>query len=125
MASMPRFTVALARLQAVASPRLPAMAASTSVRSVVAGAAPRRALSAAAASPEAKMTALLREKLAATHVEVKDVSGGCGSFYTVTVVSPRFEGLSPIKQHRCVVAAHVRHGPAACCLPVASTLNIH
>ena len=93
----------LARLQAVASPRLPAAVAASGVRPA-ASAASRRALSAAAASPEAKMSALLRDKLGATHVEVKDVSGGCGSFYIVTVVSPRFEGLSPIKQHRCVCA---------------------
>lgn len=63
-----------------------------------------RALSTAAAAPrpEAAMAALLRERLAATHVDVKDVSGGCGSFYNVTVVSPRFEGMPMIRQHRRV-----------------------
>lgn len=68
---------------------------------------PARSLSSAAApaateSAEAKMTRLLTDRLAAEFVEVKDVSGGCGSFYTVTVVSARFEGLSMIKQHRLV-----------------------
>jgi len=65
----------------------------------VATASGRRAFS---ARPEAAMDALLRARLAATHVEVKDVSGGCGSFYNVTVVSPQFEGLPMIRQHRRV-----------------------
>lgn len=37
-------------------------------------------------------------------VEVKDVSGGCGDFYQVLVVSPRFAGLNTVKQHRAVNA---------------------
>ena len=48
------------------------------------------------------MEHLLRERLSATAVTVVDASGGCGSFYNVTVVSTRFEGMSTIKQHRAV-----------------------
>jgi acid stress-induced BolA-like protein IbaG/YrbA len=48
------------------------------------------------------MAAVLRAKLGAEVVEVKDVSGGCGSFYTVLVVAPQFEGMPTMKQHRCV-----------------------
>jgi len=52
--------------------------------------------------PETKMQRLLTDKLNAQVVKVDDVSGGCGSFYTVVVVSQKFEGLSTIKQHRAV-----------------------
>lgn len=61
------------------------------------------AAAAAAGTPEAAMAAVLRAKLGAEVVEVKDVSGGCGSFYTVLVVAPQFEGMPTMKQHRCVV----------------------
>lgn len=48
----------------------------------------------------------IREKLVseleATHVELEDTSGGCGSFFRVKVVSPQFDGMSRIKQHRLV-----------------------
>ena len=48
------------------------------------------------------MSRLLTERLGASHVEVRDVSGGCGSFFNVTVVAARFEGLAVVKQHRAV-----------------------
>lgn len=35
-------------------------------------------------------------------VQVKDVSGGCGDFFQLVVVSPKFEGVSMIRQHRMV-----------------------
>lgn len=38
----------------------------------------------------------------ACRVEVKDVSGGCGDFYQITVVSPMFKGMTMVKQHRTV-----------------------
>ena len=47
----------------------------------------------------------LRDVVAATHVEVEDISGGCGSMYKVLVVSPEFEGLGLVKQHRLVQKA--------------------
>jgi stress-induced morphogen len=42
-------------------------------------------------------------------VEVRDTSGGCGSFYQVLVVSPKFVGLTPVKQQRLVNAALAEH----------------
>jgi stress-induced morphogen len=48
------------------------------------------------------MQSSLSAQLEATHVKVVDVSGGCGSMYDVEVVSPRFAGLTRVKQHRLV-----------------------
>uniref|UniRef100_A0A7S0VGM9 Bola-like protein n=1 Tax=Polytomella parva TaxID=51329 RepID=A0A7S0VGM9_9CHLO len=36
------------------------------------------------------------------HVEVKDVSGGCGSMYNIGVISSDFQGLSVVKQHQLI-----------------------
>ncbi|WWC89862.1 uncharacterized protein L201_004790 [Kwoniella dendrophila CBS 6074] len=48
------------------------------------------------------------EKLKSTfpgkRLEVQDVSGGCGSFYAILISSPKFKGLSTIKQHKLVNA---------------------
>lgn len=62
------------------------------------------ALNPAAASPrsEERIAALLRERLAAVDVVVRDVSGGCGSFFEIKVVSPLFVGMSVVRQHRAV-----------------------
>ena len=60
---------------------------------------------AAEGSKEDQIAKKLREVVAATHVEVEDISGGCGSMYRVMVVSPEFEGLALIKQHRLVQKA--------------------
>ncbi|GFS11493.1 BolA protein 3 [Elysia marginata] len=38
----------------------------------------------------------------ATHVEVSDVSGGCGAMYQVFIESPQFKGKRTIQQHRMV-----------------------
>jgi len=51
------------------------------------------------------MSRILTERLGAQHVEVKDVSGGCGAFFNVLVVAARFEGLPVMQQHRAVNAA--------------------
>ena len=51
------------------------------------------------------MAALLRARLDAVEVVVKDVSGGCGAFFDVLVVSQRFVGASVVAQHRLVNAA--------------------
>ncbi|XP_062500337.1 bolA-like protein 2 [Corticium candelabrum] len=44
----------------------------------------------------------LKEGVGATHVEVKDVSGGCGSSFEVLVVSSQFEGKPLLQRHRLV-----------------------
>lgn len=48
------------------------------------------------------MASVLKEKLGATVADIRDVSGGCGSFYQVLVVSAQFAGLTTMKQHRAV-----------------------
>ncbi|GAA94265.1 uncharacterized protein L969DRAFT_55078 [Mixia osmundae IAM 14324] len=35
-------------------------------------------------------------------IEVQDVSGGCGSFFAISIAHKDFKGLSTIKQHRVV-----------------------
>ncbi|KAI0475348.1 bola domain-containing protein [Xylariaceae sp. FL0804] len=54
---------------------------------------------------EASLKAALTERLGAVHVEVTDMSGGCGQSFTSLVVSPRFAGQSSLKRHRAVNAA--------------------
>ncbi|KAG0267085.1 hypothetical protein BG011_009157 [Mortierella polycephala] len=40
--------------------------------------------------------------LAATHVEGKDISGGCGQNFEIKIVSPMFEGKTTLQKHRMV-----------------------
>ncbi|BGP24854.1 hypothetical protein JCM10295v2_003774 [Rhodotorula toruloides] len=44
----------------------------------------------------------LTEALEGAKIEVQDVSGGCGTFYAISVEHESFKGLSMIKQHRIV-----------------------
>lgn len=44
----------------------------------------------------------LKTELNATVAEVTDVSGGCGSFYKVKVVSKVFEGKNAVQRSRLV-----------------------
>ena len=46
-----------------------------------------------ALTPEGKMSEVLRTQLEATHVEVEDISGGCGAMYKIDVISPKFKGV--------------------------------
>ena len=55
-------------------------------------------------STEIAMEERLKSELNASKVEVTDVSGGCGSFYKVKVVSKVFEGKSPVERNRLVHA---------------------
>lgn len=48
------------------------------------------------------MAEKLREVLGATSVNVEDISGGCGSMYSVAVESPKFAGVRLVKQHKMV-----------------------
>lgn len=49
---------------------------------------------------------LVFDKLAAAlnpvHLQIQDLSGGCGQMYAVEVESAKFAGLSMVKQHRLV-----------------------
>lgn len=44
----------------------------------------------------------LEQGLNASLVQVRDTSGGCGSFYAIYVVSDKFNGVRLIDQHRMV-----------------------
>ncbi|KAK6841511.1 hypothetical protein PG990_006487 [Apiospora arundinis] len=54
---------------------------------------------------EASLKSALTERLGAVHVEVTDMSGGCGQSFTTLIVSPQFAGLNSLKRHRTVNAA--------------------
>lgn len=51
---------------------------------------------------EATIDSLLRRELDASALHIEDTSGGCGAFFRLLVVSPKFSGLSLVKQHRLV-----------------------
>ncbi|KAK3319916.1 bola protein [Cercophora scortea] len=60
---------------------------------------------ASTAITESTLQAALTERLKATHVEVTDMSGGCGQSFTTLIVSPEFAGKNSLKRHRLVNAA--------------------
>ncbi|KIO28577.1 hypothetical protein M407DRAFT_71616 [Tulasnella calospora MUT 4182] len=49
---------------------------------------------------------LIREKLqnrfSPSKLDVQDVSGGCGTFYAISIASSAFKGLTMVKQHQLV-----------------------
>ncbi|KAI1121844.1 bola domain-containing protein [Nemania abortiva] len=54
---------------------------------------------------EESLKTALTERLKAIHVEVTDMSGGCGQSFTSLIVSPTFAGQNSLKRHRAVNAA--------------------
>ncbi|USP75242.1 hypothetical protein yc1106_02516 [Curvularia clavata] len=44
----------------------------------------------------------LEEGLDATHVEIEDLSGGCGQMYEAIIVSPQFAKKTTLARHRLV-----------------------
>ncbi|CAL9229764.1 unnamed protein product [Arabidopsis halleri] len=52
-----------------------------------------------------QVEASLTSKLKPIHLEVIDISGGCGASYEVEVVSEQFEGKRLLERHRMVNAA--------------------
>ncbi|KAH8668710.1 bola domain-containing protein [Xylariales sp. PMI_506] len=54
---------------------------------------------------EGSLQSALTERLDAIHVEVTDMSGGCGQSFTSLIVSPKFTGMNSLKRHRAVNAA--------------------
>ncbi|KAF9519192.1 hypothetical protein BS47DRAFT_1324770 [Hydnum rufescens UP504] len=44
----------------------------------------------------------LTARFTPSRLAVQDVSGGCGTFYAITISSMAFKGLSTLKQHRLV-----------------------
>ncbi|KAF5369757.1 hypothetical protein D9758_001337 [Tetrapyrgos nigripes] len=51
---------------------------------------------------ERNIHAKLTEKFAPSQLQVQDISGGCGSFYAITISSQAFKGLPIVKQHKLV-----------------------
>ncbi|KAF3077862.1 hypothetical protein TWF102_004479 [Orbilia oligospora] len=49
---------------------------------------------------EAGIFEKLKEGLSPSRLDVKDISGGCGSMYAVEIESPKFRGLTTLKMHR-------------------------
>jgi stress-induced morphogen len=48
------------------------------------------------------LTATLKEKLRASHVQVEDMSGGCGQAFSAIIVSDQFEKKTLLARHRLV-----------------------
>ncbi|KAK6199260.1 bola protein [Scheffersomyces amazonensis] len=53
---------------------------------------------------EAKIYKILQDEFNPRNLQVKDVSGGCGSMFAILVESEKFKGIPMIKQHRLVNA---------------------
>jgi stress-induced morphogen len=49
-----------------------------------------------------KVMLLVFKRMLTCLVKVQDISGGCGSMYAIQVESPKFKGLTVIKQHKLV-----------------------
>ncbi|KAI5199945.1 hypothetical protein E4T39_05985 [Aureobasidium subglaciale] len=52
-------------------------------------------------TPES-LKATLIEKLEAQHVDIQDLSGGCGQMFEAIIVSPQFEKKTSLARHRLV-----------------------
>ena len=48
------------------------------------------------------MKILLENQFSPTHLNIKDVSGGCGAFYHILIVSDKFAGKLTLARHRQV-----------------------
>lgn len=51
---------------------------------------------------EKKIYDILESHFAPKTLDVRDVSGGCGSMFAITVESNQFKGIPMVKQHRLV-----------------------
>lgn len=51
---------------------------------------------------ERKIYGILSKQLEPSELEVADISGGCGSMFAINVTSPKFKGLTMVKQHKLV-----------------------
>lgn len=51
---------------------------------------------------EEKIYTMLDEELHPRSLVVRDVSGGCGSMFAISIESDKFNGMTMIKQHRLV-----------------------
>ncbi|CUS20840.1 LAQU0S01e15808g1_1 [Lachancea quebecensis] len=54
-------------------------------------------------TPEEKLVyEKLTKQLKPRQIEVRDISGGCGSMFAIDITSEKFKGLSMVKQHKLV-----------------------
>jgi stress-induced morphogen len=51
---------------------------------------------------EQRIGKILRNEFHPTELEVRDISGGCGSMYQISITSKKFEGRRLVQQHRMV-----------------------
>ena len=51
------------------------------------------------------LSSTLKEKLDAQHVDIVDLSGGCGQMYEAHIVSPHFAKKTTLARHRLVNGA--------------------
>ncbi|KAI9594337.1 bola protein [Syncephalis fuscata] len=51
---------------------------------------------------EDSLKEIFTDKLNAVHVEIQDVSGGCGQSFEAIIVSDQFAGKSLLQRHRLV-----------------------
>lgn len=85
-----------------------------------------RSLTTAALSEgEQNIYSKLSQKFSPSQLQVQDVSGGCGTFYAITIASRSFKGLPIVKQHKLVTETLKQeiegiHGLQIKTIPVAS-----
>lgn len=53
---------------------------------------------------EREISQKLTDEFKPVSLDVKDISGGCGSMFAIQIVSDKFKGIPMIKQHRLVNA---------------------
>ncbi|KAL5527552.1 hypothetical protein ACEPAG_6353 [Sanghuangporus baumii] len=51
---------------------------------------------------ERRIYSKLQERFNPSQLQVQDVSGGCGTFYAITIASKAFADLPMVQQHRLV-----------------------
>ncbi|XP_060075340.1 bolA-like protein 3 [Ylistrum balloti] len=55
---------------------------------------------------EQRLIGILKEKFpTASHVEVSDISGGCGAMYEILIEADSFQGKRKVAQHKMVTEA--------------------
>ncbi|EDV21197.1 uncharacterized protein TRIADDRAFT_60160 [Trichoplax adhaerens] len=54
---------------------------------------------------EQHISSILKDTVNPSYLEVRDISGGCGSMYEILIQSDNFKGKSIIQQHRMVKEA--------------------
>ncbi|KAK5114514.1 hypothetical protein LTR62_002449 [Meristemomyces frigidus] len=51
------------------------------------------------------LSTTLKDKLGASHVNIQDLSGGCGQMFEAIIVSPQFTKKTTLARHRLVNGA--------------------